>query len=166
LAGADERTETRRVSMDALDYDGESVDLIWSEGAIYLAGVERALKLWWPLLKAGGAVAFTEVSWLQEEPAAEVREYWRELYPALEPVEGNRARARRAGYEVLGHFALPAEDWWRDYYAPLRSRCDELAGEAAGNAGLRAVIVETREEIEMFERFSEAYSYVFYVLRK
>jgi serine/threonine-protein kinase HipA len=80
--------------------------------------------------------------------------------------EENCAKATRAGYDVLGRFPLPAQDWWQDYYTPLRKRCGDLSREATGNAGLEAVLAETREEIDMFERFSTAYSYVFYVLRK
>ena len=41
-------------SMDALSFEKESLDLIWSEGAIYNIGFERGLNEWRNYLKPGG----------------------------------------------------------------------------------------------------------------
>ncbi len=164
-AGVAERIETLRSSMDSLELTAGSVDLIWSEGAIYQIGVERGLRLWRPALRPGGFVAFTEITWLVDDPPAEIRDYWRECYPAMTSVAGNCGKARRAGYEVVDTFALPGEDWWRDFYTPLRERCASLKAQAAAGSALEAVIRETDVEIGMYERFGDGYGYVFYVIR-
>lgn len=49
-------------SMDNLPFERVSLDLIWSEGAIYNIGFERGLKEWREYLKPGGYVAVTEAS--------------------------------------------------------------------------------------------------------
>ncbi len=58
-AGLSQFIETRELSMDALDYPSESVDLMWSEGVVFILGVAEALRLWRPMLKPGGILAFT-----------------------------------------------------------------------------------------------------------
>ena len=53
-------------SMDALPFEEEELDLIWSEGAIYNIGFERGLNEWRKYLKTGGYVAVSESSWFTE----------------------------------------------------------------------------------------------------
>lgn len=76
-AGLSEWIRTRCLSMDALDYAPESIDLIWSESAIFVLGVTTALRLWRPLLRAGGCLAFTEITWFDAEPPAEAAAFFR-----------------------------------------------------------------------------------------
>ena len=73
-------------------------------------------------------------------------------------IDDNRARAERAGFEVIDTFTLPVAAWWEDYYTPLLARCDALEGGAG--AELAAVIALTRHEIDLFRRFEDAYGYV------
>jgi SAM-dependent methyltransferase len=155
--------ETRRADMGALDLPEASVDLLWSEGAIYLLGFEAGLRLWRPWLAPGGLAAVSECSWLGETRSAEVTAFWREAYPAMGSVAENIARAERAGFEVCDWFALPPSAWWDDYYAPLLRRIEDLAPDA--NPALAAVIAETEDEIDFYRRHYAVYGYVFYLMR-
>ena len=148
---------------DAPDLAPGSVDLLWSEGAIYLLGFEAGLRLWRPLLAPGGLAAITECSWLGEARSEEITAFWREAYPAIASVADNRARAERAGFEVCDWFALPPSAWWDDYYTPLMQRIQELAPKA--DSTLAAIIAETEREIDLYRRYHEAYGYVFYLMR-
>ena len=46
-------------SMDALPFQEEELDLIWSEGAIYNIGFERGMNEWNKFLKKNGFIAVT-----------------------------------------------------------------------------------------------------------
>jgi len=133
---------------------------IWSEGAIYLIGFERGLELWRPLLRPGGHVCVTEASWLTDNPPAEAKRFWDKAYPEVTTVEGNIAKARSVGFETLGSFVLPREDWEIEFYGPLKKRMRELRGDPK----FAPVIEETEEEIRLYETFGDSYGYVFYVL--
>ena len=165
-AGLSELIQTRCLSMDALDYAPGSIDLIWSEGAIFVLGVEEALRQWKPLLRPGGCLAFTDITWLCAEPPEEAIAFFQEVYPAIATLEENRRRAESAGYEVLDAFPLPAEDWWTEYYTPLRERLAKLGPELPAQPDVAAVVASTEREIEVFSRHSSSYGYVFYVLRR
>ena len=164
--GLDTRIETHALSMDALDFPAESFDLIWSEGAAYIIGVPRALRLWRPLLSPGGFLAFTEATWLTGDPPAEVAEFWQQGYPDIGTVEANRGKAEAEGFEVLDTFVLPAEDWWTEYYTPLQRRMEALRKEQARRPDLAEAIRDTEQEIDMFVRFGDTYGYVFYLLQR
>jgi len=140
-----------------------SVDLVWSEGAIYFLGFEEGLRLWRPLLAPGGCLAVTECSWLSADPPAEAAAFFGQGYPGMARIEANIGRARAAGFCVLDHFTLPPEAWWDEYYTPLEERMARLAPDA--DPDLAAASAETRREIELFRRCGHAYGYVFYLMR-
>ena len=155
--------ETRCADMGVLDLPPASVDLLWSEGAIYLLGFEAGLRLWRPWLAPGGLAAVTECSWLGETRSEELAAFWREAYPAMGSVADNLARAGRAGFEVCGWFALPPSAWWDDYYTPLLQRIENLASDA--DPAQAAIIAETEREIDFYRRYHDVYGYVFYLMR-
>ncbi len=153
---------TRRQSMDALDEEPAGYDLVWSEGAVYLVGFERGLRLWRPLLRPGGFLCVTEATWLVDDPPAEARAFWDAAYPAMGTVAQNLERARAAGYEALESFSLPRSDWESEFYRPLEARMAKLRDDPA----FAAVLAETEQEIVLYRRHGRAYGYVFYLLEK
>ena len=165
-AGLSQFIETRELSMDALDYPAESVDLIWSEGAVFILGVAEALRLWRPMLRPGGVLAFTEATWLTDTPPAEAAAFWRENYPAMATTAANTAIAEQAGFEVFDHFTLPAADWWTDLYTPLEARMAVLEGDPATGPDLLEVIEMTEREIDLYRRHGDSFGYVFYLTRR
>ena len=86
-AGVDDRIEILVGDMRALPVAPASFDVIWSEGAAYIMGFERALAAWRPLLKPGGRIALTELVWLERDPPAEAAAFFRSEYPAMADVE-------------------------------------------------------------------------------
>jgi serine/threonine-protein kinase HipA len=152
-------------SLTSLNEPPGSVDLLWSEGAIYILGFQAGLERWRPLLRAGGLAAVSEATWLTASPEPEPAAFWREAYPTMETVPSNTAAARAAGFDVIDAFELPEQAWWDFYYAPLLDRVKILRPRAAEASALAAAIAETEREIELYRRFGRSYGYVFYLMR-
>ncbi len=170
-AGVAEQIQTRNASMFELKFD-EPFDLLWSEGAIYIIGFERGLREWRSLLKPGGFVAVTEISWLKPNPPEAACRFWNEAYPAMATVDENLARLSGAGkspkrsgagYRSLGHFTLPENDWWDNYYHPMSARIEMLRGKYPNNPEAQAVLDAEYAEIELYRQYSDYYGYVFYI---
>jgi trans-aconitate methyltransferase len=142
-----------------------SQDLIWCEGAIYNLGVADGLRRWKPLLSERGCVAFTEPVWLQENPHEDIRRWWSAEYPAITDLSGVANAIASAGYELLASFVLPSETWWDDYYGPLEQRIETFLADNQGDGGAIAVAESAHEEISMFRRFGDAYSYAFFIVQ-
>ena len=83
VAGVLAQITTVNTSMFDMDFAVESFDLIWSEGAIYIAGFASGLGGWKRFLKPGGWLAVSELTWLVPDPPAEAAEYWARGYPNM-----------------------------------------------------------------------------------
>lgn len=145
-----------------LQFD-QPFDLLWSEGAIYIIGFERGLREWRRLLKPGGLIAVTEISWLKPNPPEAARRFWNEAYPDMATVDENLARLSAAGYRSLGHFTLPESAWWEDYYHPMAARIEMLRQAYGNNPEAQSVLDLEYAEIELYRQFSACYGYVFYL---
>lgn len=163
--GLAERITTANKSMDALDFPDESFDVVWSEGAIYLIGFEKGLMEWKRLIKPGGFLAVTELSWLKDPPV-ELATYWQEQYPAITAIGENRRAIKGAGYGLIDAFSLPPEAWWKDYYSHIQKRIPALRNKYAGNDESLAFLKAEEEEMRMHKTYSDWYGYVFYVMEK
>jgi SAM-dependent methyltransferase len=151
--------------MTALDFEPGSFDGIWSEGAIYIIGFEKGLREWQPLLKKGGYLAATELSWLKPAPPVEAKTFWNENYPRIQTREENLALLQKAGYHEISHFTLPESAWWQDYYTPLETRIAILAEKYRNNNEALAFLDNSQREIDLYRKYSEWYGYVFYVMQ-
>ena len=144
----------------------ESFDLIWSEGALYNIGIENALRICHGLLRPGGYLAFTDAVWREEDPPPEVKASFEADYPAMGWADDVVAAIENGGFELLGHFTLPDEAWWNDFYTPMQGRIAELRGKYADDAEASAVLDQLAQEPEMHRRFSDYYGYEFFVARR
>ena len=73
---------------------------------------------------------------------------------------------RDVGFELMGHFALPDEAWWDDFYTPMEARIAELRHVHAGDDEALAILDELATEPEMHRRHAAYYGYEFYVARR
>lgn len=153
-----------RADMTRLPFAPGSFDLVWSEGAIYIAGFEAGLRAWRELLRPGGGIAVTECTWLRPEPPAPLRRFFGDVYPAMTDVAGNVELVRRAGLALVDHFTLPAACWWA-YYAPIEARLDAWLAARPGDSTARAVVEAERAELDLYRRYSDWYGYEFFVMR-
>jgi serine/threonine-protein kinase HipA len=158
--------ETRCGDMMELSEHPETIDLIWTEGAIFIPGFDNALAHWRPMLKKKGLIACTELSWLTTERSNAATMFWKTNYPAMRSVKENIAAAEKLGYTCLNHFTLPESCWWNKYYHPLLQNIERLEEEAAKDEILSNAISNTKAEIELFRYHHHEYGYVFYLLQK
>ncbi len=163
--GLSGRVEARVADMSALDLPPESFDLVWSEGALYNLGLERALPLCAGLLRRGGYLAFTDAVWRSEDAPPEVREAFAD-YPTMGRVEDVIAFLEANGWSVAGHFDLPDEAWWDDFYGPMEQRIEALRATCAHDEEALAALDEVAKEPQMHRRSGHHYGYTFFVARR
>jgi serine/threonine-protein kinase HipA len=159
----DGNVTVHHADFSTLESDLGTFDLLWSEGAAYVLGLEEALTKWRPLLKRRGRAAITELSWTVDHPSQEAKDYWSSVYPGMRTVVGNCAAAERAGYTVVDTMTLPNKDWMA-YYNPMKQRIAELRAEGEPSPELAVVVDEAEREISIYERHGDEFGYVFYLL--
>ena len=166
-AGVRDRIQVMRGDMSDLPFGKDSFDLIWSEGAAYIMGITEAFTQWGEFLRPQGYIAVTEISWLLPEADVPRRafDFFHDEYPAITDVPGNLARIEACGYEIVGHFTLPDESWWTDYYAPLEGNLERAREKYRGDTTAQAFLDDTAEELRVRREYGDSYGYEFIVAR-
>jgi DNA-binding transcriptional MerR regulator/predicted O-methyltransferase YrrM len=159
--GLADRVAVRDVDMAELPVPERPWDVIWAEGSAYIIGFERALRDWYPLLRAGGALVVSDMVWRLASPPEDLRAYWAAEYPDMTRAPARRDQARRAGYRVLGHFDMgrAAMD---AYYRPLAARVAEMAPRLEGSR----VLEDLRAELAAWQAGDGIVSFEMMVLQK
>lgn len=153
-------------SMDNLPYEKGSIDLIWSEGAIYNIGFERGLREWSHYLKRSGYVAVTEVSWLTNDRPKKIEDYWKEQYPEIDTIAKKVSLLQDTGFLPVASFVLPESCWIDNFYAPQVEAQEKFLKKYAGNKSVEDYIAFERYEKELYYTYKEHYGYVFYIGKK
>jgi len=162
--GLENRIETRCADMSELDLGGKTFDLVWAEGSAYIMGIPEALRAWRSFLKRGGALGFTELTWLEDGAPDTCREFFATEYPRMTDEASLLTTIEECDYELVDRFTLPESSWWEAFYGPLAERLVgyELPG---ADDEAQAIVDMIRNEIEVYRSFSRWYGYVFFVMR-
>ncbi len=159
-----QRVQAQVGDMAHLELLPESFDLIWSEGALYNIGIGNALRTCHGLLRPGGYLAFTDAVWRKDDPPPEVKAIFE--YPSMGWADDIVAATQDCGFELVGHFTLPDEAWWVDFYTPMETRITELRGKYADDVEASTILDQLSQEPEMHRRYSDFYAYEFLVARR
>jgi SAM-dependent methyltransferase len=165
-AGLADRIEARVGQMESPPFRERSLDLIWSEGAIYNMGFGAGLRAWRPFLRAGGVLAVSELSWTSAQRPPEVEAHWTREYPGIRTVAENLGTLEREGYHPLACFVLPEPCWEQNYYAPLRAGFAAFLDRHAGDPDAAAIVAAEQAEMTLRARHGAWYGYAFYIARR
>jgi SAM-dependent methyltransferase len=163
--GLTHRVKTICASMDALPFKKGSLDLIWSEGAIFIVGFEKGLNLWKPLLKKGGCMVVSDADWFEPNPPAELVKWW--MSEGYLPVSEDemKERVKRAGLRLVTTYRLPEAGWWDNYHVPMLARIAELRKTHGKNPEDAALLDSLEHEADMYRKYKRYYGYTFFVMQ-
>lgn len=151
---------------DALPFERESLDLMWSEGAIYNIGFEQGLSQWREYLKQGGYIAVSEPSWFTDEHPVEVEQFWMEAEPGIDTIPTKVAQMQNAGYIPVATFILPENCWTQHYYAPQAALREKFLEKYPEDSMVADFVAFGRAEEELYHKYKAFYGYVFYIGKK
>lgn len=160
------RIVAKEMLMESLTFKEKSFDVIWSEGAIYNIGFEKGLSLWKKYLKDNGYIAVSEISWLTGTRPDEIEQYWVNAYQEIDTIENKLAVIDKCGYEIVSHFALDDKCWIDNYYQPLIENSEAFLKKYYYEDEVKDFLEQGKIEADMYNRFKDYYSYVFYIAKK
>jgi SAM-dependent methyltransferase len=164
--GLSDRIEPLAASMEALPFDAEALDAIWSEGAIYNMGFEEGVRNWRRFLKPGGILAVSELTWLTEQRPTELERHWMEHYPQVDTASAKLRILESNGYRPLAYFVLKPHCWLENYYRPMQARFGGFLARHGHAPGATAIVSAEEAEIGLYESNTEFVSYGYYVAQK
>lgn len=165
-AGLADRITTVNASMDRLPFEAESLDAIWSEGAIYNMGFENGVTQWRRYLKRDGILAVSELTWLTASRPTELEDHWRAQYAEVGTASSKLAVLERHGYAPIGYFVLPEHCWLDAYYRPMQKRFPAFLARHGSSNAAKAIVAAEALEIDLYERYRAFVGYGYYIARK
>jgi SAM-dependent methyltransferase len=164
--GVEKQILPKNQSMLEMDFENNSFDVIWSEGALYIMGFQKGLKKCRQLLKSQGYLAVTEAVLFTTPIPPPLQEFWDKMYPVIMDVPQNIALIQNEGFRVVGHFPLPQSSWTDSYYIPMQNSLNHLKKKYHDTAAAQQVFDEFDTEIQMYKQYSEYYGYEFFIMQK
>lgn len=152
--------------MTKLTIAENSLDLLWSEGAIYNIGFEKGINEWKRFIKKGGYIAVTDATWFTKNRPAEIEKFWADAYNEVTTPEIKIAQILKAEYKFIASFVLPTECWTTNYYEPQKSVQKKMLEERKDDKSFAEFIAMQRHEAQMYEKYKSYYGYVFYIAQK
>lgn len=122
--GLSNRISIVELSMLELSSLGETYDIVWAEGSIFVVGFERGIRDWKQHISKDGFLV--------------VHDDDIEVKTKLQTIA-------KYGYDILGQIEIPHDEWWNRYYTPLESL---LSQEKFDDVKTR----EIRREIDIFKK--------------
>jgi SAM-dependent methyltransferase len=156
---------TVEASIEDLLFKRESLDLIWSEGAIYNIGFSNGIQQWKNYLKKGGYLAVSEITWMTQSRPNAIEDFWTREYPEIDTAANKLKLLETSGYSVVGYFYLSENSWIEHYYKPMQARFELFLNRHNYTELARKVVADNQAEIEMYQKFKDYYSYGFYIAR-
>jgi SAM-dependent methyltransferase len=164
--GLQDRIKTCAATFEALPLAPESFDVVWSEGAIYNLGFEAGLRSWRPLLRPGGVLVVSDLTWLTGSRPEPLETHWAREYPEVATAADKMERLEVCGYSPLGYFPLPPACWLDNYYDPLEQRLDAFLARHDHSAEAHALAAAERVEIDLYRQYQAYVSYGVFIARR
>lgn len=139
-------------SMEELRFKPESLDILWSEGAIYNMGFENGVKSWRDFLKPGGYLAVSEITWISNERPAEIEDFWTSEYPEIDTAAGKIDILEQNSFTLAGYFYLPVENWISQYYDPLEAEFSNYLQRHNHSDAAQEIVNLHQEEIALYKK--------------
>jgi SAM-dependent methyltransferase len=165
-AGLSERIYPVRGSLFAMPFPDGTFDLIWAEASIHIVGLKTGLAEWRRYIRPMGFFVIHEMAWLRPDPPREVVDYWVRHFPGIGTVSEYVGSIARAGYRCIGHFQLPDDLWWREYYRPLEEYMLRLRKRYAADEKALGVLDKEQREVDLYKKYRKWYGSAFLVMQR
>jgi SAM-dependent methyltransferase len=163
--GLSRKIECLIADMFHLSFVKESFDIIWSEGAVYILGLQNALKQWKKFIKPHGYIVVSDFNWLVRKPPRELYDYFMQDAVYATDVQGSRNIISKVGYSLIQDFLIPLNDW-HEFYNQLEEVLELFRKIKADDKKSLGIIDSIQYEIDLFRKYPGIYGYVFYIMQK
>ncbi len=164
--GLEDKIIPQNLSMLDMDFEEETFDIIWSEGALYFMGFQNGLRRCHQLLKDNGCLAVTELVYTVTDPPNAVVEYLGTEYPDIKNVAENIELIEKERFNLIANFTLSESAWLDNYYIPIDKELPRLTKKYQGNEVAQTIFEGFKHEVEFYRKYSKFYGYEFFVMQK
>jgi len=156
----------KNISMLDMDFEQNTFDIIWSEGALYFMGFQNGLRRCHQLLKKDGFLAVTEIAYLVNNPPVPLIQYFEKEYPDIKVVKDKIELIQDERFRLISNFTLPKSSWLESFYLPMQEELIRLNEKYQDNELALGIFEEMKNEINLYKKFSDFYGYEFFIMQR
>jgi ubiquinone/menaquinone biosynthesis C-methylase UbiE len=145
VQGLTDRVKVVECSMREMDFPSGSFDVVWAEGSIAVIGFRVGLRKWHHLLKSRGFLC---------------------VHDEIGNLKRKIEQVAACGYNLLDHFLLSEEIWWKEYYAPLSMQIQHLRRRFRLDRDAIAYLDREHRDVDAFRKNPLPYTSVFFVMQR
>jgi ubiquinone/menaquinone biosynthesis C-methylase UbiE len=164
--GLSEWVQVIQGSMLEMGFPDETFDVIWAEGSVQFMGFEKALRDWRRLIKPDGFLVVHEMAWLRPDPPQAIVDRWQPAFAEISTAAGYAEKLPGHGYRLTGHFCLPEEFWWVNWYEPVEKRIRALREKYAGDPAIQQILDGEQHEVDLYRQHARWYGSAFLVMQR
>jgi len=143
--GLNNRVSVIKGSMLTMDFPGESFDIIWTEGSIFVIGFENGIKKWRRFLKPNGFLVIHDENKDKTKKLGLITKY---------------------GYTLIAQFEISDNLMWREYFTPLEQLIQEFRHKYPNDSDLSNELNKDQIEIDKCKLNSTVISSFFVIMQK
>jgi ubiquinone/menaquinone biosynthesis C-methylase UbiE len=132
-------------SIKMMDFQKESFDIIWSEGAVFVIGFEKSIKDWRELLRPNGYMV---------------------LHDDIKNKSKKLGLIGKNGYQLIAEYDLTFEIWWKEYYSKLEKLVESYEDKKPLDPKLRKEIDSDQNQVYMCKSNPELVRSFYTVIKK
>ena len=164
--GLSDRITVVQADMADLDFADDSFDVVLSEGAAYNMGFRSAVESWRRLLRPGGVMVISEITWLTPTRPLEIDEHWQAEYPEIDTAASKITVLEDAGLALRGYFVLSEAAWEKHYYQPMEERMAAFLARHDNSNVSQGIVDAERREIDLYRAYKAHYGYGMYIAQR
>jgi len=164
--GVAEKIIPKNQSMLEMDFENNTFDIIWSEGALYFMGFANGLMKCNQLLKKRGYLAVTEIVYLSPDPPAPLQQFFKKEYPDIGDIQSKIDLINIANLNLISHFTLPKSSWLENFHSPMEEAIKILKKKYNSNEVALQVFEDLQNEINLYKEYSDYFGYEFFIMQK
>lgn len=143
--GYEDKVTVINISVEDVDVEDETFDIVWAEGSLFIYGFEESLKNWRHWIKPKGCLVTHDDAENYEQKISSIPEL---------------------GYKLLTHFELNERIWWIEYYSHLEKLIKQTIDDHPNDNALKKVVKPDQGEIELFHRQAVKFRSFYAVMQK
>lgn len=150
--GLEGRVRAVHCSLLELPFPPESFDVVWAEGSLHIAGMEKSLRALHGFIRRGGFLVAHEMAWIRSDPPDDALMGWKARFPGILSIDEICGYVDKYNYRMIEHFALPDDFWSRHYYEPLEGRIASLREKYSDNPEALAILDREQREADLYSK--------------
>ena len=151
--------------LDELPFTEKELDILWATGLPSEFTYGRALNNWHQFIKEDGYIVISAYCWNSSYKPKKVSDFFRDRGIETDYFHNRIKEMEQKGFVPISHFTVPSTCWYNFFY-PIDMKKEKLSKKYTDNDEVQTFLRKIDVAINLFEKYSNYYSYTYFIGKK